>query len=58
MCSHLNVSQRKHNFLLSIDVGVEHTQNVLKFLGNHQGLKDATKFYPNDGIKLLYEGEV
>lgn len=36
--TNLNGGQCKHNLLLSIDVGVQYTQNVLKLLRNYKGL--------------------
>lgn len=31
--------QREHDLLLAVDVGVQHTQNVLKLIGGDQGLR-------------------
>ena len=36
--TNLNGGQCKHNLLLSIDVGIQYTQNVLKLLRNYKGL--------------------
>ena len=43
LCTNLDGSQSKHNFLLSIDVGVKHTQNMLKLLRNYKGLLNKVK---------------